>query len=390
MTEPTSSPPNPGTGMPGDATGPSEDPTAPLWPPAAQGGAVPPGAVPPGSVPPGDRAAGDGEERDRVWVHFVWEAVLLVLVIGLAVAVWVSTGHSPVDDRFFAIAGALGLVAVGFALSLRAAVPNLAVGVIAASAGGLCALLSADYGWGFWPALVATLGAGLLAGVVLAVIVVGLSVPAWPASLGLSIATFGLAIGIAEGRRVGARVPGLPFVPPGWLVFAVFVVLSVVGGAIWLIPAVRRTLSGTRRAADPARYGGWGAAVGGTLALVGSTMLATVGGIVAMMQTRAVFLVDNTTYLALAGVLLGGVSVFGRRAGVAGTVLGVLFVLLLQRLALLNGIGVGWLNMLTGIMIIMGLVVSRGLEAVGRKRPADVRPPASMPWSDAPPGQFPR
>lgn len=380
MTEPTSSPPSQPTGGAGNPSpGHPDDPTAPLWPPAG-----PPGPVP----PPGTAGGTEGPEGDRVWVHFIWEALLLLAVLGVAVAVWATTGIAPVDARFLSVAGALGLVATGLALSLRAAVPNLAVGGIAAAAGGLCALLAADYDWGFWPALGATLTVGLVVGVVLAVVVVGLSVPAWVASLGVGVAVTGLALGIAEGRQIAARVPGLPVAPSGGVIFAAFVVLSVGGGVFWLIPAVRRTLSGTRHAGDPARYGGWGAALGGGLALVVSTLLATVGGVVVLLQFQAVRLVDTSTYLALAGVLLGGVSIFGRRAGVAGTVLGVVFMLLVERLAILNDVGSGWLTMGIGLAIVVGLVVSRVLEAVGRKRPAIAPPDASMPWSGNPAGPY--
>lgn len=377
MTEPTSSPPASPPGRPADPSASQpDDPTAPLWPPAAP--PVPPGAVPPREV----AAAGAGGEGDRVWVHFIWEALLVVAVVAVVLALWLTTGRVPLDTPFFGLAGALGLVAMGLAASLRAAVPNLAVGTIAASAGGFCALLAADYDWGFWPALAATVGAGLVVGVVLAVVVVGLSVPAWAASLGMGVALSGLALTIAHGRPIAGEVPGLPTAPPGWLIFAAFVVLSICGGVIWLIPPVRRKLSGTRHAADPARYGGRGAAVGGALALVVSSLLATFGGVVMLLQFRGVTLIDTSTYVALAGVLLGGVSVFGRRAGVAGTVLGVLFMLLAQRLVIVNNLPASWVTMAVGAAILVGLAVSRILEAVGRKRPASPPPAGAqqLPW----------
>jgi hypothetical protein len=100
--------------------------------------------------------------------------------------------------------------------------------------------------------------------------------------------------------------------------------------AAWLVPGVRTTLSATRNAREPGRWAGLPAGLGALAGLTGSSLLAGAGGV-----SMAIYLGAgdpssggiNLTLTSLAAVLVGGVSVFGRRAGVLGTVLGVAHVL---------------------------------------------------------------
>src|SRR3954468_13105992 len=82
--------------------------------------------------------------RDRVWVHAVWEVLLAAAVVGAVLAVrHEDTGALSGDslrDLLVLFAAAV-LLGSAFALSLRAAVPNLAVGATAVTAGVLTAWL---------------------------------------------------------------------------------------------------------------------------------------------------------------------------------------------------------------------------------------------------------
>src|ERR1700761_9407632 len=111
------------------------------------------------------------EPRDRVWVHAVWEVVLAAAVVGAVLAVrsesrTALTGNNLRDLLILLAAGIL--LGSAFALSLRAAVPNLAVGATAATAGVLTAWLRVEHGYSMWVASLVTLGAALALGLVLA------------------------------------------------------------------------------------------------------------------------------------------------------------------------------------------------------------------------------
>jgi ribose/xylose/arabinose/galactoside ABC-type transport system permease subunit len=307
-------------------------------------------------------------ETDRVWVHVVWEALLLAAVAGAAVALSVLgadafSGRS-LDLLLVQVAG-VGLVATGLACSLRAAVPNLAVGAIAASAATLAGRVMAEDVSFMLAALVVLTGA-LLVGLVLAVVVVGLQVPAWAASLGIGLLVVALATAVdgRQGRPV--REAGAVTDAP-WLWFGVFVLVSVAGGAVCAAPEVRRWLGGMRGDRDPGQRPTGGAAAGAALALVGSTVLAAAGGLVlsAVLGFAEPANPLGVLLTALAAVLLGGVSAFGRRAGVFGTVLGVLLVLLVLRIVTHLELDVR--DAVLGAAIVLGLAVNRALEATGRR-----------------------
>ena len=72
----------------------------------------------------------------------------------------------------------------------------------------------------------------------------------------------------------------------------------------------------------------------------------------------------NLTLLALAAVLVGGVSVFGRRAGVFGTVLGVLIAQTLVFLLNVHAVSLYWLDAAIGGLAIVGLFVNRVMESI--------------------------
>jgi ribose/xylose/arabinose/galactoside ABC-type transport system permease subunit len=210
---------------------------------------------------------------------------------------------------------------------------------------------------------------GLLTGLVVAV----LSVPAWAATLALALLVQAAALGISGAQIVVLHVTGA-YPTVQWL--AAFAVVSVGGGALWLVPGVRTTLSATRSAGEPGRWAGVPAGLGAVAGLTGSSLLAGAGG-----ASMAIYLQVgdpgsggiNLTLIALGAVLIGGVSVFGRRGGVIGTVLGVVIVQTMLFVTEVHGISPYWLDASFGGLAVLGLGVSRALESITdalNRRPA--------------------
>jgi ribose/xylose/arabinose/galactoside ABC-type transport system permease subunit len=314
--------------------------------------------------------------QDHPFVSLIWDGVLLIITVALVGAALATTHQAHLADMIRPI-GYLGLIATGFALSLRTGAPNLAVGAIAGTTGVIGAHLAAE-GSSLWVAMaeavaIAT-GAGLIAGVVVA----ALSVPAWAATLALAALAESAAFGIPGDQVIPLHVGGT--YPAGqWI--AAFVAVSVAGGMLWLVPGVRSTLSKTRSAGEPGRWAGLGPGLGVVVGLAGSSLLAGAGGVsmATFEQAAQPSNALNLTLIAFAATAVGGVSVYGRRAGVLGTVLGVVIVQTVVFLMALHAISASWFNFAIGGLIVLGLVVNRVLESatesLNRRRAPGVAPP---------------
>jgi hypothetical protein len=308
--------------------------------------------------------------RDRVGVHLVWELVLFFAVATVVRLLYGGSRLAVTGDGLRGLmisATVLGLLVLGTGLSLRAASPNLAMGPIAL---GSALFFAGHAGRGALPTAVQ---AGLLAlavGAVIALLVVGLHVPAWAASFGASL---GVVLWIQQHRQT-LVLPRGTYQPlhhaAYW--FGGFVVLSLVGGLLGSLKSVRRAVGRFRPVVDPAyRRGGVAAGVS-IAALLGSSVLAAGAGALMAMQAGQVQATDTSlalTGLALGGALLAGTSAFGRRGGLLGTVLATALLALVIRYLQVADLRVSQLAV-GAAAIGFGLVATRLVEAFGRPRSA--------------------
>jgi ribose/xylose/arabinose/galactoside ABC-type transport system permease subunit len=326
------------------------------------------------------RPAAPSATQDRLAVHLIWEAILLGITVVLVIATLAGASHATFADILRPVAS-LGLVASGLALSLRTGTPNLAVGSIAAVTAVLGGHLATNDGWSLLGAMtLAVVIAGVI-GLITGFVVAALSVPAWAATLAAAILVQSAGLGLAHDQIIPLRITG-PYPTSQWL--AIFVVVSVGGGALWLIPGVRTRLSTARNAAEPGRRTPMSAGLGAVVGLTGSSLLAGAGGAaMAILFGEADPLSGglNLTVAALAAVLVGGVSVFGRRAGVTGTLFGAVIVSTVQLLIEIHGFSAAWLEVPIGGLIVLGLGVSRALESI-----TDALNRQRAPWATAAPG----
>jgi hypothetical protein len=271
-------------------------------------------------------------------------------------------------DDLLVSATVLGLMILGTGLSLRAATPNLAVGPIAFAA-GLYFAHHADRGL-LLTAVQAGLGA-LAAGAVLAVVVVGLHVPAWPASLAAGL---GVMVWSQSQHRTHTLPEGV-YQPTNQALylFGGFALLAFVGGLFGSTRSIRRSLGRFRPVGDPAARRGGGAGAVGVLALLASSALGAAAGVLMALQAGKVDPTDRSlTLLALAlgGALLGGTSAFGRRGGLLGAVLATVVLTLAVKYIEVSERNVNLLAV-GAAAIGIGLVATRLVERFGR-------PPATI------------
>jgi ribose/xylose/arabinose/galactoside ABC-type transport system permease subunit len=323
--------------------------------------------------------------RDRPAVHLIWEA-FLALVAGVLVGVVLATEPGEAVTIMLQQAGAVGLLAAGLSLSLRTGTPNLAVGALSGFTSGLAAYLATHNGWSTAVAMTAGVGAATIIGVLLGVLIGGLSVPAWAATLGAAAALQTGLAGLTGGQNIVAPIHDS--YPTGtW--FGLFLVVSIGGAVLWLSPGLRRRLSAARSPGEPGRWGGLLPALGALVGLTGSSFLAGLSGAAELSLVRVASpnAGESLLFIALAAVLLGGTSVFGRRAGVAGTAAATMIVIFGRFLLILHH-APSWVpDLFVALMILLGLGVSRSLESITNalNAPRTAPPPRSPVPAPAPP-----
>jgi hypothetical protein len=324
--------------------------------------------------------------RDRMGVHWAWELLLLLGVGILFVLLWQADAAAVRGDALAGLlitAAGFGLLGMATGLSLRAAAPNLAIGPVAAAA----AVYFADRGA---EGVMAPTGLAVVAaaglGAALAVLVVGLHVPGWAASLA---AAAGVVVWL---HQQPAEVPLSGNFDPTGRAFVILVAVAgagILGGLLGALRPVRRALGRFRPVGDPAARRGPLAALVTSVALVLSMVFAVAAGvIIAAGQGGPVQGSAGTgwlefTVVGLAVALVGGTSAFGRRGGVFGTSLAALLFVLFDRYQESQGWGIALLA--TGAAAVAGgLLITRLVERFGRPFSED-----EDPWSDDQPAPQP-
>lgn len=333
-------------------------------------------------------------ERDRLAVHAAWEAVLLIGLGVTAALVWSRSSGALSGDqlRDQLILGASSvLLASAFAVSLRAAAPNLAAGAIAVAAAVLAGYVFQHTTLPLGATIGIAAGAAAAVGLLLGLVAVGLRAPGWAVSLGAATLLTAAVIDLAKGQPVPLSAePDLR--RWAWVVFGGAALLSIVGGALAATPRIRALVGRYRSDRDPAvgRGSPAGAAVIGALVL--SALLAAGAGVIAALHVHAAIPTNGTTSLTtvagLAAALLGGTSVHGRRGGVFGTVLAASALQLLLLWLTLGNIA-QWIQLaVLGGAVIVGLAVSRLIEWLGTAPPDDFDMTVPIPEDEAYPTRY--
>jgi ribose/xylose/arabinose/galactoside ABC-type transport system permease subunit len=307
--------------------------------------------------------------RDRMAVHIVWEVLLLAAAAGVAYLLQrLEPGalEGARLDTLLVSAAALGLLAIGTGLTLRAGAVNLALGPVAV-ASALHFAENGDRGvlQAVGPAALIAFGLGLALGL----FVVILHVPGWAASIAAAL----VVVVYIEQRAAPVDVQGA-FDPTDHavIIFGGVAALAVLGGLFGSVKAIRRPLGRFRPVSDPARRRGTAAAALTAGSIAVSMPLAAVAGVLIAAAASGPVAPTNGfewTGLALGAALLGGTSAFGRRGGVLGTVLAVALITLFVDYQEARNWDMAILAVAAGA-IVGGLLVTRLVETFGRPKSA--------------------
>ena len=321
-------------------------------------------------------ATDDG--RDRLGIHLGWEVVLLLAAASIGFLLWqfdAGTLQRPALDNLLINGAALGLLALGAGLTLRAGVPNLALGPIALAASmqyaeqGDAGLVKAAI-----PALVMAAGGAVVVGLLIVV----LYVPGWAATL---VGALGVIV-YAQLRLGPIEVQG-SYDPTdhAFFLFGGFALLAVLGGALGTITPLRRWLGAMRPTRDPAVRRGAMVVVPVLGALIVSSVFAIGAGF--LMGAQATDPIQPGTGLEWTGIALGlamlaGTSAFGRRGGIFGTLFAVAGLTLFLDYADRKNFEIS-LFAIAACVLVGGLIITRLVETYGRPLL-----PAGEDWNAAP------
>jgi hypothetical protein len=326
-----------------------------------------------------DRRATDLDDgRDRLGIHIGWEIVLLLAVAAIAYLLYrldPASLRRPALDTLLITGASIGLLALGAGLTLRAGVPNLAVGPIALGA----ALHFAENGDdGLVQSVVPALIVAAAGGLIVAVLVLVLHVPGWAATLG---GAMGVIVYDQLRTAPVAVQAGYDPADHAFYLFGGFALLAVIGGALGTVMPIRRLIGRQRPTGDPARRRGAAAAFPVIAALVLSSVFAVGAGVLmAAQSTRPIQPGTGLewTGLAFGAALLAGTSAYGRRGGIFGTLLAVAGLTLFLDYASRRDFDIA-LFAIAACAIGGGLVVTRLVETYGRPLPV----PAMTDWNGA-------
>lgn len=311
---------------------------------------------------PARRSAPDFRKLLHAREAGVFAALVLLVVLGtvlspsflqagnlLSVGQQVSQiGIMAIGATFVIINGEIDL-SVGSIYALSAIATGMAI------AGGVA-----------WPlAILIGLAVGVVAGLVNGLAVVLLGVPSFIVTLG-SLSVFrGIALLISDGKPISLSTsqPGVAdfnllgqgrlfgVVPMQLIVFAVIIVLGVVLLSRSRLGFNTYAVGGNKEAA---RLVGINVGAVKLTAFVLSGFTAALAGVLGLSFLSYVQGVTGTglELTVISAVIIGGAALFGGSGTMWGTVIGVLFIGILQNILNINGISSFWQTVVTGLVIV--------------------------------------
>jgi ribose transport system permease protein len=265
----------------------------------------------------------------------------------------------------------VGIIGVGQTVLLVAGEFDLSVGSVA----GLCAVIA---GWlmttGHVPVALAVLGglaAGALLGLINSIVVVRFGIPAFIATLGMLFVAQGLTQVITNGYPiyplpdvVGNFGQATSLFGIGWA-FVILLVLLVVGDFAMRRTTLGRNIYATGGNKEVARLVGINTNRYKTVCFMLVGMLAATAGMLVMgsLASATTSIGQGWELTVIAGVVVGGVSLFGGVGTVLGGAMGMLLLQVVQSGLVVVGVSANWQQVSVGVIMVLAV----GLDVVRRK-----------------------
>ncbi len=311
----------------------------------------------------------------RSWLDarpFVWSLLGAIIVWALTAASVAGRGAGETLSTAFGFATFYVIVGIGQMLVIAAGPGNIDLSIpsVMTLAGYLSMGVMRAQDAGLPLGIAVALGVGLAAGLANVVLIRGLNIPPMIATLAAGFVMQSMTIAYSRGSTAKpaplllaaslARVLGVPVIALAFLAVAALVAVvlarSVFGRSVLAVGQNARAayLAGIR--------------VGRTLILVYvvSALLAAVAGLLlaAYSGGASLNMAEDFLLMSIAVVVLGGSSIAGGQATVAGIWTASLFLYLIVTMLNVFGVGAGLRYIITGLIIIMVLALSKGRQTV--------------------------
>jgi rhamnose transport system substrate-binding protein len=303
------------------------------------------------------------------------QQLVLAGLLALEVAVFSLLGGNFFSlDNFFEIQRLgveLGLLALAMTPVIVTGGIDLSVGSLMALSAVLMGMMWRDAGVPIWLAAGIAVLVAALAGGLNALLITRLRIPPLIVTLGSYSLFRGLAEGITRGVVTYTKFPrSFVFLGNGYFgpVPAQVILLAVAAVAFWLLlhrTTIGRALSAIGYSPEGARHAGIPVERRVALAYVLSGLCAGLAAVVYVAHVDQAKANAGTGYelMAITAVVLGGTSIFGGRGSIAGTVMGLFAIVVLQnglRMAdrpvwLTSHLGGEMAGILTGMLLLLAI-----------------------------------
>ena len=322
--------------------------------------------------------AGKAPSQSRNWVTFIGQfGALLVLILICMVFAYLQPAFVSERNIFNVLrqVSIYGLLAVGMTFVILTGGIDLSIGSVLAFAGlvgasvekggrGLLSVGAAGEaaGYGVPAALAAAIGVGLIAGLLQGLTVTKLKVPPFIVTLGGMSVFRGAALLWSSGQPISAfrdeyKYIGQGFIGPVPIPVIIFLSCAVIGFIVLAYSRYGRHIYAIGGNLEAARLSGLNT---GQLLLsvyVISGFFAGLSGFLLSSRLNSAEQVAGVGYelTVIAGVVIGGTSLFGGEGGIFGTVVGILLIGVLSNGLTLLNVNPYYQQIVVGLIIVFAV-----------------------------------
>jgi simple sugar transport system permease protein len=281
--------------------------------------------------------------------------------------------------NYLEVSAELGILAVAVALLMIGGEFDLSIGSTIGACGMIIAILSAEYGWNYWAAILAALVFSVAIGIINGIVVVKTGLPSFIVTLAMLFMIRGATIGITReitGRTQVGGLKELPGFEAASDVFASDIHLFGTNFAISIVWWLALTLLATWVLLRT-RFGNWIPGVGGSLQAARNLGVPTIrvkitlfvgtavaAWLVATIQVTSFGGADvlRGTYrefYAIVAVVIGGTLLTGGYGSALGAALGALIFGMVQQGIIFAGIDADWFQFVLGGMLLSAVLINR-------------------------------
>lgn len=265
----------------------------------------------------------------------------------------------------------VGIIAIGQTILMVAGEFDLSVGSVAGLSAVVAAKLMTALALPVPLAILGGIGVGAMIGLINGIIVVRLKIPAFIQTLGMLFIGQGLIQLVTDGYPVyplPKEVSDLGMTTLafglGWS-FAFFLVAALVADFVLRRTVLGRNMYATGGNQEVARLVGINTTAYKIGAFITVGALAAVAGMFVMadLQSGTTSIGSGWELTVIAGVVVGGVSLFGGAGTIAGGVVGILMLKVVQSGLVVIGVNSNWQQIAVGVIMVLAV----GLDILRRR-----------------------